>query len=134
MLLHAREGHVEVLGKLRDRSVRTSELLQNPAPGGVRERGERGIDAGCRMLNHTVQYYRANWRLARGALGGHHERLSPKVAQPPLTICDPWRPPTVKLMGLDLPMKDMNAHVVQGLAALSEGRNPHPGCCASDPL
>ncbi len=56
MLLHAREGHAERLGKLRDRSVRTSELLQNTAPGGVRERGERGVEAGCRILNHMVQY------------------------------------------------------------------------------
>ena len=56
MLLHARQGHVELLGKLRDRSVRTSELLQNAASGGVRERGERGVETGCRILNHLVQY------------------------------------------------------------------------------
>ncbi len=56
VLLHAREGHVELLGKVRDRSVCTSELLQNAAPGGVRERGERGIEAGLRILNHVVQY------------------------------------------------------------------------------
>src|ERR1700754_4912786 len=42
MLLHARESHMELLGKLRDRSVSTSQLLQNAASGGVRERGERG--------------------------------------------------------------------------------------------
>src|ERR1700722_18874615 len=40
MLLHAGEGHVELIGKVRDRSVRTPELLQNAASGGVRERGE----------------------------------------------------------------------------------------------
>src|SRR5271170_6095452 len=45
MLLHAREGHVELLGKLRDRSVCTPELLQNAASGGVRERSERDIEA-----------------------------------------------------------------------------------------
>src|SRR5277367_809501 len=56
MLLHAREGHVELLGKLRDRSVCTAELLQNAASGGVRERGERGIEAGLDILNHLVQY------------------------------------------------------------------------------
>src|SRR5436190_16411871 len=56
MLLHAREGHVELLGKVRDRSVCTSELLQNAASGGVRERGERGIEAGPGILNHVVQY------------------------------------------------------------------------------
>src|SRR4051812_38683117 len=54
VLLHAREGHVELSGKLGDRSVCASELLQNATPGGVRERGERGIQVG--ILNHTVQY------------------------------------------------------------------------------
>src|SRR4249920_2849785 len=56
MLLHAREGHVELLGKVRDRRVCTHELLQNAASGGVRERGERGIEAGPSILNHVVQY------------------------------------------------------------------------------
>src|SRR6202166_160474 len=56
MLLHAREGHVELLGKVRDRSVCTPELLQNAASGGVRERGERGIEVGPGILNHVVQY------------------------------------------------------------------------------
>ena len=32
------------------------ELLQNTAPGGVRERGKRGIEARPRILNHVVQY------------------------------------------------------------------------------
>src|SRR5262245_38365895 len=40
MLLHAGEGHVELVGKVRDRRVRPRELLQNAASGGVRERGE----------------------------------------------------------------------------------------------
>src|SRR6185369_6554467 len=56
VLLHAREGHVELLGQVRDRSVGTSELLQNAASGGIREGGERGIEAGPRILNHSVQY------------------------------------------------------------------------------
>src|SRR5438552_10611379 len=56
VLLHAREGHVEFLGKVRDRSVCTPELLQNAASGGIRERGERGIEAGSEILNHVVQY------------------------------------------------------------------------------
>src|SRR5918995_822056 len=56
VLLHAREGHVELVGKVRDRSVCTPELLQNTASGGVRECGKRGIEAGPRILNHVVQY------------------------------------------------------------------------------
>src|SRR5688572_25069563 len=56
MLLHAREGHVEFLGKVRDRSVCPPELLQNAASGSIRERGERGIEAGSGILNHVVQY------------------------------------------------------------------------------
>src|SRR5579863_7309479 len=35
MLLYARERHVELLGKVGDRSVRMPELLQNAASGGV---------------------------------------------------------------------------------------------------
>ncbi len=56
MLLHAREGHVEFLGKGRDRSVCTPELLQDAASGDVRERAERDIEAGLAILNHAVQY------------------------------------------------------------------------------
>src|SRR6266536_2779454 len=56
VLLHAREGHVELLGKVCDRSVCTPELLQNAASSGVRERGERVIEAGPDILNHVVQY------------------------------------------------------------------------------
>src|SRR3984885_11081692 len=56
MLLHAREGHVKLLGKVRDRSVRTPAIVQTAAAGGVRERGERGIEAGLVILNHVVQY------------------------------------------------------------------------------
>ena len=47
---------MEVLGKGRDRSVRTPELLQNAASGGVRERAEQGIEVGLAILNHSVQY------------------------------------------------------------------------------
>src|SRR5215510_7673718 len=56
VLLHARERHVELLGKVRDRSVGSSELLQNATPRGVRERGERSIKSRRHILNHTVQY------------------------------------------------------------------------------
>src|SRR6266542_4746901 len=66
VLLHAREGHEELLGKVRDRSVGTSQLLQNAASGGVRERGERGIEAGCRILNHVVQYIRHGLAACKG--------------------------------------------------------------------
>src|ERR671910_279085 len=59
VLLHAREGHVELLGKVRDRRVCASELLQNTASGGVRERGERGVETGSRILNHVAQYSNA---------------------------------------------------------------------------
>jgi hypothetical protein len=58
VLLHARERHVELAGKHCDRSVGPSELLQNAASGGIRERGERVIKAGLPILNHMVQYTR----------------------------------------------------------------------------
>src|SRR5215471_1913607 len=50
VLLHACEGHLELLGKVRNRSVFTSELLQNATSGGVRERGERGVEADSTIL------------------------------------------------------------------------------------
>jgi hypothetical protein len=57
VLLHAREGHVELLGEVRDRSVPSPELLQHAAPGRIRERGERDVELlALRMLNHLVQY------------------------------------------------------------------------------
>src|SRR3982751_6912618 len=56
MLLHTRQGHVELLGKVRDRRVCTPELLKNATSSAVRQRGERGIKAGRTILNHLVQY------------------------------------------------------------------------------
>src|SRR5215468_1896946 len=56
VLLHAREGHVELLGEVGNRGLCTSELLQNAASGGVRERSERAIEASVLILNHKVQY------------------------------------------------------------------------------
>src|SRR5215510_15148276 len=56
VLLHARESHLELLGKVHDRRVCPPELLQNAASGGVGERGERRIEAGPVILNHVVQY------------------------------------------------------------------------------
>src|SRR5262249_14766369 len=56
MLLHAREGHMELSGEVRDRSVGAGELFQHAAPCGVRQRGERSVEAGFVILNHMVQY------------------------------------------------------------------------------
>src|SRR6476469_5994484 len=56
VLLHSRERHVELVGKVRDRSVGSSELLQNATPRGIRERRERSIESGSHILNHVVQY------------------------------------------------------------------------------
>src|SRR4051812_8861915 len=68
MLLHAGEGHVELLGKVGDRSVRAPELLQNAASSGVRQRGERGIEAGPGKLNHLVQYLPHGLAACKGRL------------------------------------------------------------------
>src|SRR5262249_28644778 len=43
MFLHAREGHMELSGEVRDRCVGEAELLQHAAPGRVRQRGERSV-------------------------------------------------------------------------------------------
>jgi hypothetical protein len=40
MLLHAREGHAELRGKIRDGSIRAPEMFEDAAPGNVRERSE----------------------------------------------------------------------------------------------
>src|SRR5262245_6650217 len=56
VLLHAREGHVELHGQVRDRRFRATQLLEDAATGDVRQRGERGIEVGVRVLNHMVQY------------------------------------------------------------------------------
>src|SRR5512134_92226 len=77
VLLHAREGHVELLGQVRERRVCASELLQNTASGGVRERGERGVETGPRILNHMVQYSNA----LIGGMQGEAER--PQRCRPP---------------------------------------------------
>src|SRR2546426_11598067 len=66
VLLHARERHVERLGKVRDGSVGSSELLQNATPRGVRERGERSIKSGRHILNHMVQYITQAFAACKG--------------------------------------------------------------------
>src|SRR5271154_6453928 len=50
VLLHTRQGHVELLGEVRDRSLFAAELLQNAASGRVRDGGERGVEARTRIL------------------------------------------------------------------------------------
>src|SRR5213079_745927 len=71
VLLDARERHVERLGKVRDRSVGSSELLQHATPRGVRERGERSIKSGRLILNHVVQYLTRASRHGKGWPGPH---------------------------------------------------------------
>src|SRR6187551_1989450 len=66
VLPHAREGHLEGLGQIRDRSVATPESLQHAASGGIRDRCEGGIESLARILNHTVQYKPSN-RRSQGA-------------------------------------------------------------------
>src|SRR5689334_17310456 len=56
MLLHAREGHMELSGEVGDRSLGAAELLEHAAPGGIRQRGEGSVEAGFVILNHVVQY------------------------------------------------------------------------------
>src|SRR6202041_2851546 len=83
MLLHAREGHVELLGKVRDRSVCMPELLQNAASSGVGEGGERGKETGLGNLNHVVQYLthglaaRKERPSARCVAGRLHSQIGP---------------------------------------------------------
>src|SRR3954454_3244458 len=67
VLLHARERHLERLGKGRDGSVGSPELLQNATPRGVRERCERSIKSGPHILNHMVQYVNASVHGMQGA-------------------------------------------------------------------
>jgi len=44
VLPHAREGHVEGLGQIRDRRVGATQPLKDAAPGGVRECCEGGVE------------------------------------------------------------------------------------------
>src|SRR5690606_6862164 len=69
VLLHAREGHTELLGKLRDGSIRARQPLQAAASRGVRERGERGIQVGLLILNHSVHYKPAEGHMQEGQAG-----------------------------------------------------------------
>src|SRR5678816_4105610 len=73
---------VELVGKLRDRSVRTPELLKNAASGGVRERSERSIEASCRILNHMAQCVARGLAACKGWPSGPTECL-PRVEAVP---------------------------------------------------
>src|SRR5215475_4757650 len=66
VLLDAREGHVELLGQVRDRRFRATQLLEDAATSDVRQRGERGIEVGVRILNHMVQYQTTGLRGMQG--------------------------------------------------------------------
>jgi len=44
VLLHAGEGHVELLGQLGDRRLSAPQSLEDPAPRPVGDRGEYGIE------------------------------------------------------------------------------------------
>src|SRR5215469_796054 len=73
MLLHAREGHMELSGEVRDRSVGAAELLQHAAPGRVRQRCERSVEAGFVILNHIVQYIADRLAACKREGAGYYE-------------------------------------------------------------
>ena len=56
VLPHARKGHVECLGQIRDRRVASSEPLQDATPGGIGQRREGGIKSVTGILNHMVHF------------------------------------------------------------------------------
>jgi hypothetical protein len=58
------KGHVERLGKGFDGRFALREAGQNGTAGGIRERGEGGVEGMRRggIVNHTVYYYAAGWR------------------------------------------------------------------------
>src|SRR5215813_4962300 len=66
VVLHAREGHVELLGQVRDRRFRATQLLEDAPTGDVRQHGERGIEVGIRIQNHLVQYLTTGFRDMQG--------------------------------------------------------------------
>src|SRR5262245_51281054 len=55
MLLEPRQSHPEVLGQIGDRSVLSSETLENSPSRRVGESGEARIESRY-ILNHMVQY------------------------------------------------------------------------------
>src|SRR6185437_17028702 len=73
----ARERHVELVGKVRDRRVGPSEMLEHATPGGVRERGERSIKSARHILNHMVQYLTQPFAVRKGGFiaSNDHQRV-----------------------------------------------------------
>src|SRR5258707_5248807 len=57
------------------RSLRKSELLQNAASRRVRERRERGVEAGSRMMKHIVHHSNPPDR-KRTRLDSNHSHIS----------------------------------------------------------
>ncbi|MEQ1516301.1 MAG: hypothetical protein ABL931_07420 [Usitatibacteraceae bacterium] len=55
VLFHARKGHAEFIGKIRNRRIASPELFQNTASGCIRQRAKRSIKAIITKLNHIVQ-------------------------------------------------------------------------------
>jgi hypothetical protein len=79
VLLHACEAHAELVGEVGDGGIGTPELLQNATSGGVRKRGEGGIQVGALILNHVVHYIA---RLGDVQAQGPHDLKRVAAAQP----------------------------------------------------
>jgi DNA-binding transcriptional ArsR family regulator len=125
---------VEPLGKIRDRGVGTPELLQNAAPGGVRKRGERGIEAVPSILNHKVQCLTHGWATHKGRPGA--PRLAVRFAanrprstadQVDATIPGSWRTPcralTIKVVNATL-SRVLDIQVIEDPAAATVALGP----------
>src|SRR3954453_546004 len=74
VLAHAREGHAERSGQLRDRRVAPPEPLQDATPGGVGQRRERGVESTIGILNHTVHFIRLSIAGCKPWAGGGGRR------------------------------------------------------------
>jgi hypothetical protein len=53
VLRHSRQGHVEPRGELADGSLAAGQAREDLTPGGIRERGEGGVEVPV-MINHVV--------------------------------------------------------------------------------
>jgi len=65
MLVDAGEGHAKRTRQLRERRFARGQPGEDRAARGVGERGERGVECGCVILNHMVNYrgvaHRVKW-------------------------------------------------------------------------